>query len=166
MLGLAIALVTLSFRVEHNSVLFVQLLLTGGISAALSLTLILYSTEIVRKVEPGKWLQTANTYYSDEGIFEYTPRGFTVITKDGKSLNIHWNDILRAESYQQHMNDYLKKSCITIFLSEHDFITVDSTMPGFPIFEKRLKENLKKVWIPDQGDERSETQVFRASRLS
>ena len=43
------------------------------------------------------------------------------------------------------MNNYIKKFHIDVFLSEADFITVDSSMPGFHLFEKRLKQNLRGI---------------------
>ncbi len=146
LMALSVSLIVLSFRVDTSSVLFLQLLITGIFATLISFSLILYSTQIDRKIESSKWLKDANTYYSDEGVFDYTHNGFTLITSGGKSLNIRWRDITKVESYEKKVNDYLKKSCINIFFSDKDLITVDSTMSGFTLFEKRIKENMREEW--------------------
>lgn len=146
LLALSLSLVALSFRVDSLSDLFLQLLVTGIGTALISLSLILYYTQIERKIIPHQWRKSANTYYNDEGIFEYTHDGFVVITKEGKSLGVPWKDILRADSGESKLNDHIKKFHIDLYFSERDFITVDSTMPGFSLFEKRLKENLRTLF--------------------
>jgi len=138
-------LVALSFRVDAESSLFMQLVVAGTGAALISLSLILYYTRVERRVVPQQWRKELDAYYSDEGIFEYTQDGFTVITKDGKTLYLRWRDIIRAESGESQINNYIKKFHIDLFLSDRDFITVDSTMGGFRLFEKRLKENLRDL---------------------
>ncbi len=144
---LAVSLGIAAFSMATGSIQF----LPAGISGVLlSLALILYSTKIVRKINPSEWRENADTYYNDEGIFEYTHNGFALINRDRKSMNVTWADILRAES-GENKDGLLKVSHIHLYLSESDFITVDSTMPGFSLFEKRLKENLRELWKKEQA---------------
>ena len=84
------------------------------------------------------------SYYTDEGIFEYLPNGFALITKQGRSLSVRWQDLARAESGERMLNQHIKIFHVDLYLSQYDFITIDSTMPGFHLFEKRLKENLRE----------------------
>ena len=109
--------------------------------------LILYSTQIVKGIDPKLWKKSADTYYNDEGIFEYTYNGFTLITSDDNPLTIKWRDITKADSREETVRDQIRLSCIDVFFSDKDFITVNSSMEGFSLFEKRLKENLKDIWV-------------------
>jgi hypothetical protein len=143
--ALSLCLVALSFKVDSESRLFTRLLATGIGAAVVSLSLILYYTQIERRIVPGKWRKKVNAHYNDEGIFEYTPAGFLVMMRDGNSLSLRWQDIVRAESGENKINQHVKKFHIDLFLSEREFFTVDSAMPGFYLFEKRLKENLREI---------------------
>ena len=145
LLVLAGSLVALSFRVDSGSMLFLQLLVTGIGAALISFSLILNSTLIERNINPYKWRKNADTYYNDEGIFEYIHNGFAVTTKEGKSLSVRWQDVVRANSGERKLNGHVRIFHIDVYLSGQDFITVDSTMPGFNLFEKRLKENLRHL---------------------
>lgn len=157
--ALSLCLVALSFRVDSESSLFRQLLATGIGAAAISLSLILYYTQLERKVISHQWRKEVDSYYNDEGIFEYSPGGFSLIMNDGKNLDFRWREIIRAESGENQINRHIKKFHIDLFLSERDFITVDSTMPGFNLFEKRLKENLRDLlkeeaaYVHDSADD-------------
>jgi len=147
---LAIILVMLSFRVDAGSILFFQLLATGSGAALISALLILYSTQIEKNIHLPGWRKKADAYYNDEGNFEYTYDGFTVLSRDGKGLAIPWKDIVRAESGENKINSHIRVFFIHLFLSETDFITVDSTMPGFTLFEKKLKENLRVLMSKEE----------------
>lgn len=146
LLVLAVMLLTLSLRVDGGSLLFLKLIVTGSVAAVVSLGLILFSTQIDRKLHTSSWRKNAEKYYNDEGVFEYTHNGFTVITKEGKSLNIPWQDIVRIDSHEQKEQQYLKISIIDLYFTERDLLSVDSTMPGFYLFEKRLKGNMRYFW--------------------
>jgi hypothetical protein len=143
--ALSLCLVGLSFKLDSESALFRQLLATGIGVAVISLALILYYTQLERKIIPHQWRKELDGYYNDEGVFEYTHDGFSLIAHDGKSLDFQWREIIRAESGESQINRHIKKFHIDLFLSERDFITVDSTMSGFSVFEKRLKENLRDL---------------------
>ncbi len=143
--ALSLCLVVLSFKLDSESALFQQLLATGIGAAAISLSLILYYTRLERSIVSHQWRKEVDSYYNDEGIFEYSPGGFSLITNDGKNLEFQWREIIRAESGERQVNRQIKRFQIDLFLSDHDLITVDSTMPGFNLFEKRLKENLRDL---------------------
>jgi hypothetical protein len=146
LLALSLVLVGLSFRVDTSTPLFFQLLFTGLFSASISFVLILYSTQIKRKIDTEAWRKNADIFYNDEGVFEYTHNGFTIITQKGKELRAAWKDIIRIESHDSKMDNFLRIFYIDLYFSEKDFITVDSTMPGFRLFERRLKENMREIW--------------------
>ncbi|HXH19071.1 MAG TPA: hypothetical protein VNJ07_08295 [Chitinophagales bacterium] len=142
LLALSLTAAGFSFGSAHP-----MLWLAGGAAGIfISVSLILYTTQIERKIDPLQWRKNADTYYNDEGVFEYTHNGFSIIEKSGKSLNIRWADIVRAESGESKLNNYIRHSKIDLYFSENDFITIDSTLPGFNLFEKRLKENLRGLW--------------------
>ena len=117
LLALAIVLMALSFRVDPESVLFMQLLITGIGTALVSLTMILYYTQIERKILPHQWRKNVSNYYNDEGIFEYIPDGFTVMTKQGESLSVRWKEVFRADSGENKLNDHFKKFHIDLYLN-------------------------------------------------
>ena len=124
------------------------MLIVGIGTCIISSSLILYSTTIESRLDIGKWQSIASHYYENEGSFEYTYNGFSLVTHDGPML-IKWKDLIKIESKERQVND-LRISCIDIFFSEKDFITVDSTINGFNLFEKRLKENMRDIWDQDQ----------------
>ncbi|MDZ4847325.1 MAG: hypothetical protein SH857_17465 [Chitinophagales bacterium] len=156
--ALAAMLLMLSFRVDAESGLFLKLIVTGAVAAAVSVSLILSSTHIDRKINADAWRKNAEKYYNDEGVFEYTHNGFSVITKEGKSLNIPWEDIAKIDSHEETVKKHLKVSQIDLYFTERDLLTVDSTMPGFSLFEKRLKGNMRYIWKADaeQSEEPTE----------
>lgn len=146
LLVLSVMLLMLSFRVDAESALFIKLVITGAVAAIVSISMILYSTQIDRKINTDSWRRSAEKYYNDEGVFEYTHNGFTVITKEGRSLNIPWQDIVKIDSHEEKRKKYLKVSQIDLYFTDRDLLTVDSTMPGFSLFEKRLKGNMRYLW--------------------
>ena len=146
LLALSTVLMALSFRVDTSTQLFFELFFTGLFSASISFILILYSTQIKRKIDTQAWRKNADIFYNDEGIFDYTHNGFTIITQKGKQLQAAWQDIIRIESHDNKLDNFLRVFCIDLYFTEKDFITIDSTMPGFRLFEKRLKENMREIW--------------------
>lgn len=146
LLALAVMLLVLSARVDAESGLFIKLVFTGAVAAVVSVSLILHSTHIDRRINADSWRKSAENYYNDEGVFEYTHNGFTVITKEGKSLNIPWQDIVKIDSHEETVQKHLKVAHIDLYFTDRDLLSVDSTMPGFSLFEKRLKGNMRYLW--------------------
>ncbi len=165
LLVLAVLLITLSSRVDAESALFIKLVVTGAIAAVVSLSLIFHSTHIDRKINADAWRKNAENYYNDEGVFEYTHNGFTVITKEGRSLNIPWEDIVKVDSREEKLNKYLRVSQIDLYFTDRDLLTVDSTMPGFSLFEKRLKGNMRYLW-KSTAEQTEETLEKKTAELS
>lgn len=142
LLVLGVSLALLSFRLDSGSILFLQLLATGLGAALIAIALILHSTQIIRNIDPARWHRNAGRYYNDEGVFEYMPNGFAVMASDGSNLRIRWQDIVKADSGERKVSSHLRILFISLHLPGHQCVTVDSTMPGFCLFEKKLKENL------------------------
>ena len=151
LLVLSSSLIFLSFRVDADSNLFYQLIITGVTVSVVALFLLLNSTKIEKIIDLKTWKKNNLTYYNDEGVFEYTHNGFTIITKEGKSLVIAWKDVIRVETHQDPLNDYIKVTTIDLYFSDRDFLSVDSSQPGFNLFEKRLKENMRKIWQEEKA---------------
>jgi len=164
--ALAITLLLLSARADSGSALFIQLAATGMLAAMISVSLILHSTQIERKINQSSWRQNAENYYNDEGVFEYTHNGFSIITKEGKSLNIPWQDIIRIDSREEKTKNQLRVSFIDLFFTERDLLSVDSSMPGFTLFEKRLKGNMRYLWKDEQQRDTQDATEKKTAQFS
>lgn len=164
LLVLAVLLLMLSARVDAESALFIKLVFTGAVAAVVSVSLILHSTQIDRRINADSWRQNAEKYYNDEGVFEYTHNGFSVITKEGKSLNIPWQDIAKIDSHEETVQKHLKVSHIDLYFTDRDLLTVDSTMPGFYLFERRLKGNMRYLWRTS-AEQSQETPAKKTAEL-
>lgn len=166
LLVLAVLLLLLSARVDAGSGLFIKLVFTGVVAAVVSVSLILHSTQIDRRINADSWRKNAERYYNDEGVFEYTHNGFSVITKEGKSLNIPWQDIAKIDSREETVKEHLKVSHIDLYFTDRDLLTIDSTMPGFYLFEKRLKGNMRYLWRASSGQTQEEAPEKKTAGLS
>jgi hypothetical protein len=166
LLALSVSLVFLGYRLDAESIVYKQLMVIGIAGFVFSVALILHATQINRSMNTARWRREAETYYNDEGIFEYTADGFAMVTQEGESIIAGWSDIVRAESGEEKVNNYIKKYFIRIYYTQRDFITVDSTMPGFSVFEKRLKENLRSQMQQEPAQQEEQPLPERKAKIS
>ena len=120
--------------------------MTGVLGICISSSLLLYSTEIVRKIDPQQWKKNSDKFYNDEGDFIYTFSGFKIDTWNSGPLNIKWRDIIKIEAHERKVNQKMKIICMDIYFSDENFISIDASIKGFTLFEKRLRENLDTAW--------------------
>ena len=146
LLLLSISLIVMLFPLDVEGPLFIQILITGVIGLLVSGSLVLYSTQIVRRIDPLKWKKNSDRFYNDEGDFLYTFSGFKIETWNSGPLDIQWKDIVKIESHQRKIDRKIKITCIDIYFSDKNFISINSSISGFNLFEKKLRENLDHVW--------------------
>lgn len=146
LLILSVSLIILTFPLDIEGMLFIQVLIAGLIGLLISGSLLLHYTQIEKTIDPLKWKKSSDKFHYDEGDFQYTFTGFKIDSWNSGPLNIKWEDITKIEAHQRKIHRQIQVMSIDLYFSEDNFITIDSSINGFSLFESRLRENLDNVW--------------------